>query len=77
VLFGGTVSGSIVLDAIAEKSKRLYEVLSSFSLSQTNFTTLAKTAQFPPFFAVEWPKRGGRRTFSGWLPVDKLHLVRY
>jgi len=39
VLFRGALSGSIVLDAIAEKSKLSYEVLASSSLAQTNFTT--------------------------------------
>jgi len=65
VLFGGTVSGSIVLDAIAEKSKRLYEVLSSFSLSQTNFTTVAKTAPFPHFFRRRKAQTEGKEDFFG------------
>jgi len=77
VLFGGTLSGSIVLDAIIEKRKHSYEVLCCLSLSQTNFTTLAKTAAFHLFFDVERAKPGGRMNLLADPLVDRLYLVQW
>jgi len=61
VSFGGTLSGSIVPGAVVEERKPLLDTVHCFSLSQTNFTTWAKTVPFHRFSDVQRAIRGGRR----------------
>jgi len=46
---------AIVLAAMTERNKPLLDTILCFSLSQTNFTTSAKTAPFHRFFDVQRP----------------------
>jgi len=73
-LFGCTLSGSIVLDAMVEKKKPLLDTVHWFSQPQTNFTTLAKFPRFPCFFDIQEAKGGGRRDLWKSLPAVRFYL---
>jgi len=55
--FEGASSRPILLETMVEKKKLSHECFACLSLSQTNFTTLAKSAPFLSFFDVPGAKR--------------------